>query len=84
MRKCKIKPKQTLVSADLFVIYKIKSISRELNYKYSRRLSEMGFTENEQVQVIRKSLFQKTFLVAIRGFIISLRKEIAEAVEVTL
>ena len=60
--------------------YKVAALSQYAEPRIVRRLLDLGFTPNEKVCVMRKSLTKQTLLVQIRGFCLSLRSNIAEAV----
>lgn len=72
----------TLSKCKVLVPYKILTILDILPLKYSRRLAEVGFLPNQQVEILKKSMQGKNFLISIRGFVISIRKEIADAIKV--
>lgn len=82
MKQCpKLKNSQlTIENAILQKSYIIKYVNENLSYKYTRRLYELGFIPNEKIEVLRKSLQRKTFLVAIRGVVFSLQKELASQI----
>ena len=46
------------------------------------RLLELGFTQGQKVKIVRLSLAKNTFLVEIRGYLLSLRRSVAEIVRV--
>ena len=62
----------------------LKGISSNANVRIKRRLLELGFTKGQSVRIIKKSLLGKTVLVQVRGYILSLRKELAELLEVEI
>jgi Fe2+ transport system protein FeoA len=57
-------------------MYKICGISSKAPFKIKRRLLELGFTSGQKVCVERKSLLGQAFLVQVRGFMLSMRKDI--------
>lgn len=61
-------------------LYTIKGISENAPIKIKRRILELGFTRGQGVKIIRKSLLGKAFLIEIRGFILTIRKNIAELI----
>ena len=48
----------------------------EAPLQFKRRLLELGLTPGKKVKVERKSLLGKTVLVQIRGYMLSLRKDL--------
>lgn len=72
----------TLARGKVLVPYKILEILDILSLKYSRRLVEMGFLPNQKVEILKKSMQGKTFLVSIRGYVVSIRKDIADAIKI--
>lgn len=58
----------------------IDCISDKASNKIRRRLLELGFTCSEKVRVVRKSLLGKAYLIEIRGFCLTLRKDIAQLI----
>ena len=55
---------------------KISGFSNDIPLKIKRRLMELGFIASQNVKVLRKSLFGKTFMLEIRNITLLLRKEI--------
>ncbi len=47
-----------------------------------RRFLELGFSRGEKVKVVFSSLANKVFLIEIRGYILSVRKDLLERVVV--
>lgn len=70
----------TLKKAKVGKYYRIQNLSEFAPDKIVRRLFDLGFTPLQQVKIIRKSLIGKAFLVEIRGYTLSLRSTVAEAV----
>ena len=50
------------------------------NKKIKQRLLELGFTPRQNIRLVRRSLLGETVLVEIRGYTLSLRKEIAKGI----
>ena len=69
-----------LKNAKIGKIYNIKSLSEYASEKIVRRLFELGFTKGQSIKVVRKSLLGQTILIEIRGYTLSLRTTVAEAV----
>ena len=46
--------------------------------KIRRRLLEFGFTKGQKIRVIRKSILGQTYLIELRGYLLSMRKQMAE------
>ncbi len=65
-----------LLKAKKNVYQSISSISDNATFKIKRRLLELGFTPDTKVRILRKSLLGQAYLVEIRGFVLSMRKEI--------
>ena len=57
--------------------YYVQGISQSSPFKIRRRLLELGFTEGVKVKLTRKSLIGQAYLIEIRGFILSMRKQVA-------
>lgn len=66
-----------LSNAKKGIFYEVKGISPTANLKIKRRLLELGFTRGQKVKVVRKSLLGKAYLVEIRGFTLTVRRDIA-------
>ncbi len=62
--------------------FEICGISKSASIKIKRRLLELGLTEGQKVRVCRRSLLGKVLLIEIRGYTLSLRRDIAGFVEV--
>lgn len=60
----------------------IKGYSPNSDLKIKRRLMELGFVIGESVRVEDVSIFKEVMLFSVRGYLISLRKEIAKCIEV--
>ena len=54
----------------------VKEISSDAPFKIKRRLLELGFTKKTKVKVHRKSLLGQAYMVELRGFILSMKKDI--------
>lgn len=54
----------------------IEGYAKESSLQFKRRLLELGLTPGQNVKVVRKSLLGKTVLVEIRGYMLSLRKDL--------
>ena len=70
----------TLQKAKVGKFYKILKLSEYSSDKIVRRLFDLGFTSNQDIRLVRKSLIGKTFLVELRGYTISLRSSVAQAI----
>ena len=57
---------------------KIVVVDKSAPLKVRRRLLELGFTSGQMIKVVRKSLLGETFLIELRGYQISMRKELAK------
>ena len=49
-------------------------------FKTKRRLCELGFTNGQEIKMVRKSLLGKAYLLELRGYTLSLRSDIVKAV----
>ena len=72
---------KTLNLAALNVQYEIVGFL-DAQDKHLRRFFELGFCVGEKVKVISKSLMGKVFLIEIRGYLLSVRKNLLEKIEV--
>ena len=61
---------------------KIVKISQKENDAVYRRFLELGFAGGEKVKIVSKSLLNKVFLLEIRGYLLSVRANLLEIVEV--
>lgn len=66
----------SLLKAKKNVFFKIEGISNNAPLRIKRRLLELGFTSGTKVRVLRKSLIGQAYLVELRGFTLSMRKDI--------
>lgn len=66
-----------LLNAKIGKFYTIKGVLKTAPIKIKRRILELGFTKGQSVKISRKSLLKKAFLVEIRGYILTIRKDIA-------
>lgn len=56
--------------------------SEDINEKFKRRLLELGFVVGEKVKIENTSIMKDVFLVAVRGCLMSVRREILNFVYV--
>ncbi len=61
----------------------IRGISGQAPLKIKRRLLELGLTIGQKVKVLRRSLAGGVLLIEVRGYTLSLRRDIASWLEVT-
>ena len=61
---------------------KIVKISQEENEAVYRRFLELGFAVGEKVKIVSKSLLNKVFFFVFRGYLLSVRANLLEIVEV--
>lgn len=71
---------KTLKNAKTGKFYTIKNLSEFASDKIVRRLFDLGFTPMQKIKLVRKSLIGKTFLVEVRGYILSMRASVAEVI----
>lgn len=71
---------KSLKNAKVGRFYRVNKISEYAPDKIVRRLFDLGFTPNQSIKVIRKSLIGKTFLVEVRGYVLSMRSSVADAI----
>lgn len=68
---------QNLENAKRGIYYKIDAYSQLAPTKIKRRLLELGLTNGQKVRVVRKSLLGKAYLIEVRGYTLSLRRDLA-------
>ena len=56
---------------------KLVKIDEYLTPNIKRRMLELGLTNGQRVRVTRKSILNKVLLIEIRGYMLSIRKNIA-------
>lgn len=71
---------QSLTSLKLNTSAEIKGFSSCISPRLSRRLLELGFLKGEKIKVLRKSLLGKAYLVELRFYTLTIRKDIARHV----
>ena len=71
-----------LVNAQINKFYKINKLSLNTPFKIKRRILELGFTNGQAIKLLRKSLLGQAYLIEIRGIVLTLRKDIAEFIEI--
>lgn len=71
-----------LTSAKINKTYIIENISEQTSLKIKRRLLELGFTKGQKIKLLRKSLLGKAYLIEIRGYTLTLKKQIATFIEI--
>lgn len=71
----------SLLQSEFDKFYTINSI-HGLSTSLTRRLCELGFIKGQKIKLIKKSLLGKVFLVEIRGYILSLRRNIIASIYV--
>ncbi len=71
-----------LTSAKINKTYIIENISELTSLKIKRRLLELGFTKGQKIKLLRKSLLGKAYLIEIRGYTLTLKKQIATFIEI--
>lgn len=62
--------------------YSVVRVLDKMDQRVLRRLYELGFTPQQKVKVLRKSLSGGTILVENRGYLLSLRADVGDCVEV--
>ena len=62
--------------------YSIIKIDSLLPEKLRRRLYDLGFLAGQKIRVVNKSLLKKAYMIEIRGYTLSLRNTIVNAVKV--
>ncbi len=60
----------------------INGINEKASLKLRRRLLELGFTHGQVVKLDKKSLLSHAFLVELRGYVLSIKREIASLIMV--
>ena len=59
---------------------KIAGFSERMSSALKRRLMELGFLESEDIKILRKSLLGKAYLIELRNYTLTIRKDIAKFV----
>lgn len=62
--------------------YSIIKIDSLLPEKLRRRLYDLGFLAGQKIRVVNKSLLKKAYMIEIRGYTLSLRNTIVNAIKV--
>lgn len=70
----------TLLDAQVNTSYRVKNVLGEGNQK--RRLLDMGFTPECNIYVASVAPFGGTILVGLRGFLVALREDAAQMIEI--
>lgn len=73
---------EKLINAKINKLHIIKGISQNAPLKIKRRILELGFTQGQKVKILRKSVLGKAYLIEIRGFVLTIRKDIANFIEI--
>lgn len=73
---------QTLCEMKRNKIYTIAGYSKNLPPKIFRRLCDLGLTRGEKVSLEARSLLKKVLLISVRGYLLSLKTDIAKGVEI--
>jgi len=60
----------------------IKFISLLAPIKIKRRLLELGFTRGVKARVVRKSLLGNAYMIELRGYTLTLRKDIVSFLQI--
>jgi len=60
--------------------YILAGFDDTMPFKTKRRLCELGFTNGQEIKMVRKSLLGKAYLLELRGYTLSLRSDIVKAV----
>lgn len=72
----------TLSTCEINKSVKIVGFSNGLFENYKKRLFQLGFFSGNKLKVCKKSVFKKVLLVEINSYLLSLRNDIAQFVEV--
>lgn len=70
----------TLKKASCRKLYEVVELNKVAPLKIRRRLCDLGLTSGQKVKLVRKSLLGKVLLIEVRGYTLSVRADIAEAV----
>ncbi len=73
---------QSLTSLKINSLARVTGFSHCLSSRLSRRLLELGFLPGEKVKVLRKSLLGKAYLVELRFYTLTIRRDIAKFIMV--
>lgn len=69
---------QSLTSLKINSVARVSGFSSCLSPRLSRRLLELGFLPGEKVKVLRKSLLGKAYLIELRFYTLTIRRDIAK------
>ena len=67
---------ESLEKAKRGIYYNLVGISDIAPLKLRRRLLELGLTAGQKVRIVRKSLLGKAYLLEVRGYTLSMRKNL--------
>lgn len=73
---------EILSSVKLNKPFSISDFSPSLNLNVKRRLFDLGFVKGTKIKVLRKSLLGRAFLVEIRGYCLTIKRDIASSIMV--
>lgn len=73
---------EILSSVKLNKPFSISDFSPSLSLNVKRRLFDLGFVKGAKIKVLRKSLLGRAFLVEIRGYCLTIKKDIASCIMV--
>ena len=80
MKKCLIKLSMRLSDGITKTKYYVRAINGEI--KQIRRLCELGFVVGSEVVIVRKSILKGVFLVKIKNYLLAIKRNHLESVEV--
>ena len=61
-------------------VCKIEKVANAIDFRYQRRLAELGFLTGAEIVVLKKAIKNKTFLVGVGGCAFTIRRDIANAI----
>lgn len=67
---------KNLLSVKFGEYVNVDSFDKSTPLKIKRRLLDLGFTKNQRIRTLRKSLIGEAYMVELRGFILTLRRDI--------
>ena len=59
---------------------KIEQVAGAIDFRYQRRLAELGFLRGAEIVVLKKAIKNKTFLIGVGGCAFTIRRDIANAI----
>lgn len=71
---------ENLTTLKINTAAQIRGFAECINPRIARRLSELGFLPQEEIKVLRKSLLGRAYLVQLRFYTLTIRRDIARLI----